>query len=219
MRIAVLTANLGKFDADVLNIKQKLPENVEMMFYRYTDQNFPPITGLTPRLQYRIPKMFGWQMMPGYDYYLWLDGSMSLQDKMSVDWFIKKAKTVEMVVFKHPWRKTLKEETDFIEAKLKEGNKYITSRYLNGLHKEQYNDIMEDKTYVDDKLYASTVFMYQNTERVREMMKLWWIHTTRYFTVDQIALPYAIRKSGVSVYEIEDSPFKCKYVSVTSKHK
>lgn len=216
-KVAILTANLGKFDEEVLNVKQELPDGVEMTFHRFTDENFPPIIGLTPRFQYRIPKMTGWQMFPGYDYYLWLDGSMSLQNPKSVAWFL--GKCTEFVVFKHPWRKTMKEETDFIEKKLKEGNSYITSRYKNGLHKEQLADCMNDKDFKDTVLYASTVFMYKDTPRLREMMRLWWIHTSRYFTCDQIAFPYALAKTGVEVTALEENPFSCRYVTVTSKHK
>jgi hypothetical protein len=210
-----MTANLGKFDSEVLNIKQ----DIEYTFHRWTDDNFPPISGLTPRLQYRIPKMFGWQMLPGYDYYLWLDGSMTLQDPSSLSWFIEKCKDHDMVLFKHPWRDTIKQETDFIEKKLKEGNNYITSRYKNGLHKEQYADCMLDPDFHDTRLYASTVFMYQDNPQVREMMRLWWIHTSRYFTVDQIALPYAIAKTNLNVNMIEEDIFHHVKVSVTSKHK
>ena len=68
MKVAILTANLGNFDTQVDPVTQDLPNGVEKIaFHRYTDNNFPPITGLTPRLQYRIPKLFGWQMFPGYN--------------------------------------------------------------------------------------------------------------------------------------------------------
>jgi hypothetical protein len=218
MKIAVLTCNLGKFDTDILNVKQDLPEDMEMTFYRWTDANFPPITGLTPRFQYRIPKMFGWQMFPGYDYYLWLDGSMSLQDPKSVMWFLNKCKDYDMALFKHPWRDTMKEETDFIELKLKQGNKYIASRYKNGLHKEQLDDCLMDTNFHDTRLYASTAFIYKNNAQVREALKLWWIHQSRYFTCDQIALPYALYKHNINVNMIEEDIFKHKYITVTSKH-
>jgi len=215
MKICVMTANLGKFDAEVLNVKQ----DIDHTFHRWTDENFPPISGLTSRLQYRIPKMFGWQMMPGFDYYLWLDGSMSLQDPTSLSWFVEKCKDHDIVLFKHPWRDTMKEETDYIEKKLKEGNNYITSRYKNGLHKEQLADCLMDKDFHDTRLYASTVFMYKDSAQVREMFRLWWIHTSRYFTVDQIALPYVLWKSNLNVNMIEEDIFHHSKISVTSKHK
>ncbi len=214
--VAVLTANLGNFDnpVDPPNQVTEIPYK----FHRFTDENFPPIAGLTPRLQYRIPKMFSWQMFPSYDFYIWLDGSVSLMDETSVTWFLGQLGTGDIALFKHPWRNTIKEEVDFVEERLtrKDGDKYLTPRYKNGLHKEQYADIMLDRDYVDNHLFASTAFIYRDSERVRDFFRLWWLHTSRYFTVDQIALPYVVK--DLDVRTIEDSPFKGKYVSLVSKH-
>lgn len=215
MKILILTANLGKFDKNIDLVKQ----NVEVDFFRYTDDNFPPITGLTPRLQYRIPKMFGWEMKPGYDVYIWLDGSMSFTNPSSVEWFLKILGNYDMMFFEHPWRKSIAEEVEHIEQKLKEGNRYITPRYKNGLHKEQYKLIKEDDNFVDDILLASTVFIYKNTPKVREMFKMWWYFQSRYFTCDQVVLPYVIKKSGVNPIVVEDNLFKHKFVSLTSPHR
>src|SRR4029077_15640216 len=152
-------------------------------FHRFDDNNFPPIIGLTPRLQYRIPKMFGWQMFPGYDYYLWLDGSFSIQHPNGLEFFLKRiVENKDMVLFKHPWRDTITEETKHIEDYLQKGDKYITPRYKNGLHKEQLAECLADPNFKDDKLFTSTVFMYKNIQKVRDAMKFWWSQTSRYFT-------------------------------------
>ncbi|MBU0958661.1 MAG: hypothetical protein KKB31_01820, partial [Nanoarchaeota archaeon] len=67
--IAILTANLDSFDESVDSVEQELPEGLKVIFYRWTDKNFPPMTvAMSPRFQYRIPKMFGWQMFPKCDY-------------------------------------------------------------------------------------------------------------------------------------------------------
>lgn len=212
MKIAVLSANLGGFD----NVVHSVPQNIPVASHVWTDEDFPPIAGLTPRLQYRIPKMFSWQMFPGCDYYIWLDGSMSLQKEDSVKWMLEQLGDGDIAFFKHPWRHTIKEETDHVEEYLQKKNKYITSRYANGLHKEQLADIQLDKDYIDDVLYASMTFIYRDSEALRDAMRLWWLHTSRYFTVDQIALPYAIKDLDVRI--LGDDPFKCEYVSLTSKH-
>ena len=122
MKVAILSANLGNFDTPIDPVKQDLPEGVEIAFHRFTDEDFPPITGLTPRFQYRIPKMFGWQMFPGYDIYIWLDASMSLQRSDSVKWLLDQLGEADVAFFKHPWRKTIKEEVNHIEEYLKKGN-------------------------------------------------------------------------------------------------
>jgi hypothetical protein len=215
MKIAVLTANLGKFDSNTDPVKQ----DTDFTFHRWTDDNFPPIIGVTPRMQYRIPKMFGWQMFPGYDYYIWLDGSMSLQHEHSVKFFVDRCLDYDIAVFKHPWRNTIQEEVNHIEDYLKKDNQYMVSRYKNGLHKEQYIDISRETAYIDDKLYASTAFIYKNTPIVRSALINWWTLTTRYFTCDQVALPYVLWKNRLKVNVIKKDIFNIPYITLTSKHK
>src|SRR3990167_3032462 len=109
-KIAILSCNLGNFDKVIKPVDQELPDGIEQIDYHcFTDSDFPPITGLTPRLQYRIPKLFGWQMFPDYDYYIWLDGSMSFTREDSAKWYMGKLGNADMAVFKHPWRKTIQE--------------------------------------------------------------------------------------------------------------
>ena len=218
MKVAILSANLGAFDKEVDNCMQELSGDVEMTFHRFTDKDFPPCVGLTPRLQYRIPKMFGWQMFPGYDFYLWLDGSMSMQDPHSLMYFVDRCRDNDIVVFKHPWRNTILEETAHIEDHLKKKKPYITTRYKGGFHQQQYEVIKADKGYQDTVLYASTAFMYKNTPQVRGALSLWWQHTSRFFTVDQIAMPYVFWKAGLKVKVIPDNQYHFKYLTLTSKH-
>ena len=220
MKIAILTANLGNFDIPVDPVAQNLPTGIsKIKFHRFTDDNFPPVTGLTPRMQYRIPKLFGWEMFPGYDYYLWLDGSVSLQRPDCVAWFLEHCRNHDMALFKHPWRNTIKSEADFIEKKLSENNRYVTPRYKNGLHKEQLAECLSDPDFKDNCLYTSTAFIYRNTKKVQETMKLWWYYQSRYFTCDQIALPYVVFKNKLNVNRIDVDQYKTPYLSLVSRHK
>lgn len=212
MSTAVLTANLGNFDSTV----EPVGQTEEYTFHRFTDENFPPITGLTPRFQYRIPKYFGWQLMEGYDIYVWLDASVSLIHPGALKWLIDQLANFDVAVFRHPWRSSIQEETDHIEEYLNKGNKYITSRYKNGLHKEQLRDIKLDTNYVDDHLYASTAFVYRDTEQVRDALRLCWLHQSRYFTCDQLAFTYALKDLDVKV--MDENPFSGKYLGLVSKH-
>ena len=111
MRICILTAILGDFDFPVDPVEQELPDGVEIDFHRFTDKNFLPITGLTPRFQYRIPKMFGWQMFPGnYDYYFWLDGSCSLRRSDCIKWYLEQIGDNDVAFFRHPARRNIRQE-------------------------------------------------------------------------------------------------------------
>lgn len=217
MQVAILSANLGNFDKPIEPVEQELPEGVESVTYHcFTDSDFAPITGLTPRFQYRLPKMFGWQMFPGYDIYIWLDASVSLQRPDSLKYYIDQLGEADMAFFKHPTRRNIRQEVDHIEEHLKLGKPYITARYKNGLHKEQLADIQLDKDFKDDKLYASTGFIYRDSERVRDALRLWFLHQARYFSCDQIALPYAVKDLEVNM--MDEPIFKSGHLSLVSKH-
>jgi hypothetical protein len=215
MKVCILTANLGNFDTPVDPVEQNIPTD----FHRFTDDDFPSITGLTPRLQYRIPKTHGWQMKPG-DIYLWLDGTFTLAKENSLEWFINKLGDADMVLFKHPWRNTIKEEVEHIEEHLKLNKPYITSRYKNGLHKEQLEHIYKEcPDYIDDTLFTSTVFIYRSTPKVQEMMKEWLYTSVRYFTCDQIVLPYLVKKYKLNVSIINENQYKFEHLEIASRHK
>lgn len=225
MKVAILQANLGNFDTPKDPVEQDLPEGItEVKFRRWTDADFPPITGLTPRFQYRIPKLFGWQMEPGYDFYIWLDGTASFKRPDCLKYYLDQLGNGDMAFFAHPNRKTIQEEVDHIDDYLNRrkgtprGQEYLIKRYQNGLHKEQLEDIKLDKDYVDDKLYASTTFIYRDSEEVRDAMRLWWLHQSRYFTVDQIVLPYVLWKSNLVVNTFDQPIYQTGYMSLVSKH-
>lgn len=191
MKIAVITANLGNFETPVEYVEQSMPYT----FFNFTDNNFPPRTcSMTPRLQARIVKMFGWQMVPNYDYYIWVDSSSALLHKDCVKWYIYNC--ADIAVFLHPQRNTIRQEADYIQHRLSRRCEYLTPRYKNELITEQMEVIEGDKEYIDDCLFCSTAFVYKNTKAVQDLLKEWWYHTSRFHSVDQLSLPYVIKKSG-----------------------
>lgn len=216
MKIAILTAILGNFDKPVDPVKQDTEH--EVVFHRFTDEDFPPITGLTPRLQYRIPKLFGWEMFPGHDIYVWLDGACSFKRPDCLEWYLDQLGDNEIALFRHPVRGTAKKETDHIEEKLQAKHPYMMPRYANGLHKEMYEVCLADPDFVDKDLYASTMFVYRNTPRVQAMMKDWWYYQSRYYTCDQVSLMYVLQKHRIKVKKIDEPMYKIGYLSLVSKH-
>lgn len=217
MKIAILSANLGSFDKTKPPVKQDTKH--EVTYHCFTDADFPPITGLTPRLQYRIPKLFGWEMFPGYDVYIWLDGAVSFERPDCVEWYLKQLGKNDMAFFKHPVRRNVRQEVEHIQKKLDENNWYIVPRYKNGLHKEMLEHSLKDKTYRDNHLYASTMFVYRNTAKVRHALEDWWFYQSRYYTCDQVNLPYVLHKHKIKVSKIDENLFKIGHLSLVSKHK
>lgn len=210
MRIAVITANLGGFEKPLKHPEQ----SVACDFFHFTDKNFPPrFNAMTSRLQARIPKMFGWQMVPGYDYYIWVDSSCVLTSADSIKLFLEQCKDADVVVFKHPNRGSIQEEADYLNYRLSINCPYITPRYKNELIDEQLAEIRADKSFEDNNLFASTGLIYRNNNKVRDMLKEWWYHTSRYHSIDQLSLPYVLAKSGCKLKIIPEKYSKSAYIT------
>lgn len=211
MKVALFSANLGSFDKPVEHAKQELPEGVELTSHRFSDKDIPPrFNAMTPRLQARIVKMFGWQMLPGHDYYIWVDSSCALAQPDSLKWFLEQCKDVDIAVFKHPHRSTVQEEADYLKERLvleREGKKqkYILPRYENELIDEQLAEVDPEA-----QLFASTAFIYKDSPVVRKAMKEWFYHTSRYHIIDQLGLPQAIKNLKVRV--IPENYLKVPYL-------
>lgn len=216
MKVAVISANLGGFEKPVEHPKQ----SVDCDYFHFTDDNFPPrFNSLTPRLQARVAKIFGWQMAPGYDYYIWIDSSCAFTSADSVKLFLDQAKDADVVVFKHPNRSTIQEEADYLKYRLSINCPYVTPRYENELIDEQLAEIQADKSFKDEHLFASTAMVYRGNERVKDMMKEWWYHTSRYHIIDQLSLPYVLMQSSCKVNILPDKYSNSPYITYVRNKK
>jgi hypothetical protein len=211
IRVAVVSANLGSYDPVVDYPIQKVDSHIELDIYRLNDNNFfPRPLAMTSRLMAGMPKMLSWQMFPCYDFYIWVDASCTLSNENSVMWFIDKIIGYDFALFKHPDRYTIYEEYEFVKRKIKEGSKYLCSRYKDEWLDQQMNCILDDRTFVDDSLYASTAFVHKNIKKNQAVLKDWCFHKTRFLLHDQLALPYVIKKGNCKVNVIPDNYLKCE---------
>jgi len=216
MKIAIITANFGNFDKIIDPVEQSMTND----FYRFTDENFPRRhCSMSSRLQARIPKTFGWQMIPGYDYYIWVDSSCTLSHVDSVKWFIERCGDADLASFKHPNRNTIQEEADYMKKRLAMKCPYITPRYENELIDEQLAEIFADKEFVDNRLFATTALIYKNNDKVREMLKQLWYHTSRYHTNEQLSFPYVLYKTKCMVNTIPENYMKIPYLTYVRNKK
>jgi len=197
MKVAVISSALGGFDT----MPDQTAQTIEADYYYFNDDNLPVRNSMTPRLQAKIPKMFGWQLAPDYDYYVWLDGNMAFNDSEALAYLMEEIKGNDMVVLKHHRRNTIRWEARYLERALNEQSKYMVNRYDNEFWKSQLRVIQEDKSYIDDRLFIGGIFMYRNTKAVRDALTEWWYHVSRYCIQDQISMPYALRKLKIKVLD------------------
>jgi hypothetical protein len=217
MRVAVISANCGNFDPP----PQHVAQTQLCDFHHFTDENYPRRTcAMSARMQARIPKLFGWSMVKGlYDYYLWVDASLALSNTESVTWFIQQLGTHEMAFFRHPDRKSQREEWDFIKSKIAAGNSYLTPRYAGEDGDGALAEIERDPGYEDTLLIATSAFIYRATPKVQELMKEWWYWVSRWHVVDQLGLPYELYCHEIDYTIIEEHYMSNPWLTPTRKRR
>jgi len=211
-KAVIITANLGSFDPEYSWAPQFPPAGWEIERRHFNDANFPPrYKAMTSRMQPGILKMFGWQVLPGYDAYIWVDTSRTVTDRYYASWMLAYLDGADMALYRHPLRNTIEAEARYMLARMKDPtqrrSRYLISRYDGEWIEEQLAAIKADDAFEDKILYASTALAYRPTRSVRAAMTEWWHHKTRYLLHDQLALPYVVWRHGCKVNLIEESVY------------
>ena len=214
IRVAVISANLGQIDPDFQteHVKQNLPDNMTLDFFNFTDKNYPPrIRAMKPRLQAKIPRMMGWMLKPGYDFYIWMDSAITLKHKGTIQWLVSQCLDADIALYKHPLHSSIQEERMFIQQEMSAGNGYLLERFEGEFIHEQVETYLKDPEFEDDKIYASGVFIYRNTEIVKKFMSTWLMHCLLYSTNDQTSFPYVMAKNNCKVKRIDGNIYENEY--------
>lgn len=215
MKVAVISANMGAYDAVVPWPEQVVPAGVQVDVHRLDDRTFPGRElAMTGRLKCGLPKWFGWELRPGYDLYLWVDASRAIVPD-TVAWFLARIGNAELVAFLHPERSTIRAEYEFVKARMaRPGETYLNSRYRGEWLDAQFAAVNKP-WHIDNRLYASTAFLYRPTLPVQKAFKEVWHHKSRYLLHDQLALPYALREHRVKVHERKENIYTLPQLPIT----
>jgi hypothetical protein len=210
----VVSASLGGFDQPFDSVPQSIPHD----FHLFTDETFPPRDKtMTPRLQAKIPKCFAWQLRPGYETYLWLDGNLRLARPDSLAHYLDALEGYDLVALRHPARPNIRQEVRYTRKGINQQSIYMLNRYPNECLKELYEVIERDQDYTDDLLVIGGIFLYRNTPEVQAMLKEWFYYMTRYIVQDQISFAYVLKKSGLK-FNVLNEPYDESPYLTTQKH-
>lgn len=227
MKVAVISANLGGYDVPNDWPDLIAPEGVTVDVYRFTDQNFPPRPlAMTSRLQCGLLKWFGphyiGQGQPLYDAYIWLDASCA-PTPVFVSWWLEKLGKATMAVFAHPERKTVRDEYEFMKARMaRPGETYLNSRYRGEWLDEEFAACDPDAPLV-----ASTSFAYRwgyhndngSTGSQMLAMACVWEHKVRYHLHDQLAFSTALQRFKPYHHRINENYLQCEALTFTRKRR
>ena len=207
VKVALISADLGGLRGNLSPryAPQELPQGWSLDSFFFDETNFPLRPSLSPRLQAKIPKMLGYELAPGYDFYIWIDSSFVVVDPGAVRWFVESCAGCDIAVFRHPERGSIRQEAEYIRQAVAEGNRYLASRYLGEPLDEQVRLYLADPQFRDLSLFSLGAFVYRAemlADPRRNLMPLWFYHNARYSIQDQLSFPYLaylMRERGLRV--------------------
>jgi hypothetical protein len=207
VRVALISSDLGGLRGNRTSsyVKQDLPEGWTFDQFFFDDTTLSRRSSLAPRMQAKIPKMLGYELVPGYDFYIWLDSSFTLAHPDAASWLVSACRDHHLVLFRHPCRSSISEELRYILDEMKAGNTYLTERYQQEPLEEQVKLYLSDPDFTDIGLFACGAFVYRRElleDPAYNILPLWFYHNARYSIQDQLSLPYLISvmsRSGLNV--------------------
>jgi hypothetical protein len=195
-KIAVYTCIVGNYDPliEPLIVEQRVD------YYVFTDQEVPDgskwkkidITRmedyqmLSPSQLNRKIKMLPHQFLPGYDYSIYIDGNIEIQEMVTP--LVKEMGDCGFGVHYHRTRDCIYHELVRV-LYLKKANKQLAKSQVAAYRKEGFPRHFG--------LYENTVLIRNHhDESSNRLMEAWWQEYMKYPTRDQLSLPYVIWKTG-----------------------
>lgn len=136
----------------------------------------------------KIYKIIPHLVLPGYDYYFWMDATHSLE--MDPEEVVEKyLSDSDIAVFKHPERNCIYEESKFI--------KKIGFDYIN-LIEDQMSFYRDMKYPSENGLYELSSRIQKNTELTQTMGLMWWEQICMFSSRDQLSFPFVCNQLGIA---------------------
>lgn len=215
-KVRVITADFGKH---ISNYNYQLPyqitKNYDVEYVCYTDKNTASRSlSLHPRLKSKIPKMLDWVENPA-DFYIWFDSKFKIKSNTLVDDMVNSLGDHDIQIFKHPHRKNIKSEIEYLENEMNVlNNTYLIDRYEGERTKSQYEFYIEDPNFVDDKFFSMGFFIYSKNlieNKDHNLMTDWFFHNSYWSVQDQISFPYLLHKHKTKYRTFDFKLFNNKY--------
>lgn len=214
MKIAVVTANVGKMDPIYGMGRQTMPAT----FHYYNENNLPfPLTNLNSRLRAKYIKMQMHRFLPDYEAYIWVDGRIKIEGLNFIEHFVDELSNKEMALFKHRERSNVYEEFDYIINEMMEGNEYLLSRYGNQQLVKELLYLKEQGLPNDFPLFMGGFHIRRNSLHANNFFDEWWRKSIEFSVFDQGMLSLCLWKSSLDINAMTwDEIRTFKFLNITS---
>lgn len=192
--IRAIIGNIDKYEG------HELPNE-----FRYTEENaLRPRSDLNARLKSKYFKMCQHEIKPNAQAFIWADGSYQIYEGIT-EWFLQELGSADAVFIRHPFLSSAREEMEFVEKGIQNGDPYLVTRYTNERISQQYA-CYKELGFPDTFLVCGGLFIRKNTPKVNNAFDDWFLENVKWTIEDQISLPYIIWKHKLDI-KIIDSNF------------
>ena len=241
--VAIITANFGNYDSlkdpnvnnanmvdwycftDNTDTKSEIWNVIDTPYHLQNEREYyseyknsyrnitdPKIRNMMAAKYYKI-KAHEIDILKKYRYYVWVDGSITLQPESINNTLELINMNYDLISFKHSARTTVQEEVA-LSVKL--------PKYLSQNVDKQYELYKSDGFPDDSGLFECGLFVRKNIARINALFDMWWLENLKNSFQDQVSLPYCLWKTGIRPdYIIMDSIFsneKFSKISVDSRY-
>ena len=194
MKIAIIRANIGGID-EVLPIPN---QTIKFDSFVYDETNLPySLPNFDNRTKARYLKIMPHRYLPGYDFYIWLDGRVEVTSELFVEGFLHELQGKQMVCTLHKDRENCFDELKHMLHEMNKGNHYLISRYgKQNLRREL--DLLYDKDFPKEfPLLASGMFIRKNNYLLNKFFEDWFFKCLEYTNFDQVMMCYCLHLHGI----------------------
>lgn len=197
--VAIITCNIGGIDAIYPPAKQ----SCDFDFFYYSENNLPfPLPELGNRLKGKYLKTQGHKFL-NHDIFIWIDGSVEITNETFVEMILKEMETTELLIQEHPERKSVYEEFDYINKRMRQGNKYLLSRYAGQPFAQERDFYLKKGFPKNFPLYQCWFFVRLNNKRMNKAFDDWWDLILRFTNFDQSQFSYIAWKNNLQIKTID----------------
>jgi hypothetical protein len=198
-KVSIITSIFGEFD-EVPPLPFGFDEAIlvsdKSIKSEWTNVNLD-LGSLTPRLCAKIPK-FRPDLFTNSAINVWIDASVRDPENWLHKACAHKIRTREMVLFKHPERTNVFEETSYSKN---------LKKYKNFQLDEQVNSYQKLSSFDGKNLYAGGVIVRRNTSKLENFGNEWFMENVVHSPQDQLSLPHLIKKYKINLAIFEENLF------------
>lgn len=213
MKIALISANVGGID----DVKPIPSQSVPYDYFLYTEKNLPfPLHNLDNRLKGKYCKINTHRFLD-HDIFIWMDGRIEITSPDFVKMMVEKLQGHDVAISFHPYRQNPYEELLWIQQMMREGNKYLLSRYAHEPFTEELAFYDKQGLPRETPLYQCGVFARWNNPNMNWVFRDWWLMCLEYSNFDQSQFSFITWKNKLRVNGI-DPEYLNEFIKI-GKHK